>query len=632
MPPTSRLERCDRGAHRARAWRALTAIARGSSRGIICCGLDPAGPHAVEQLGRLRVAGRGGEHQPFDRAHRPPGGVVVDQEGVAAQLPPVAAAVALQALLERLFALQRRQHRVGEPLGRLEGPAAADAEERVGGERGVADQRQPGRHRLAHPVGHVDLAEHRFDRPRVADRRRLGHVGEELDQRRFGVPLELGQAVLGRHRRVEGEAAVGGEGGRPVRVEEPDRAVGRVLRRRAFEVAAVGDAVVRVGLDRHLGELGDLRVATVGADGQAPAQLAPGALLVAGDHAAEAPALAQQALDAPAQHQLDPRRLGRGGADQRVEDLAAQVDAAAGALGRRFDPAPPGPHVHLRPQPARRFDRLEQAEPFDRRHARGLDEVRAHPLVGLGVGLLLDQGDAQAGAAELDGGRAAGEAGADDDRVVRRSVADDGGRESVLGHLGPPVEIAVQFVPYYTPRTMKSKSKEIKLTGTSYALMAVLHEFGEMTSYDIKQAMESSIQNFWPVPHTTAYEEPARLAAAGYLAARQEEGGRRRRIYALTDKGREALAAWAAEPSAAPPQLREEAMLKVFAGGGSRRRWWGRGSPGTGRSWRSCGATSRWSGKTRASRGSERTLVAGIAYEEKMLELLEPFGEATGPG
>jgi PadR family transcriptional regulator AphA len=176
---------------------------------------------------------------------------------------------------------------------------------------------------------------------------------------------------------------------------------------------------------------------------------------------------------------------------------------------------------------------------------------------------------------------------------------------------------------------MKSKSKEIKLTGTSYALMAVLHEFGEMTSYDIKQAMETSIQNFWPVPHTTAYEEPARLAAAGYLSARQEEGGRRRRIYALTDRGREALAAWAAEPSAAPPQLREEAMLKVFAGGnpaglvGSRLAWHRakleelrgylalvRGSEGF--------------------EGSERTLVAGIAYEEKMLELLEPFDEAAG--
>src|SRR3982751_3423702 len=129
-----------------------------------------------------------------------------------------------------------------------------------------------------------------------------------------------------------------------------------------------------------------------------------------------------------------------------------------------------------------------------------------------------------------------------------------GERESVPDIWGLPSD-RLTFVPYYTPRTMKSK-KEIKLTGTSYALMAVLHEFGEMTSYDIKQAMESSIQNFWPVPHTTAYEEPARLAAAAYLTAHQEEGGRRRRISALTDLGREVLIEWAADPDVPPPQLR----------------------------------------------------------------------------
>ena len=52
----------------------------------------------------------------------------------------------------------------------------------------------------------------------------------------------------------------------------------------------------------------------------------------------------------------------------------------------------------------------------------------------------------------------------------------------------------------------------------------------------------------------------------GYLSVEQEPGGRRRKSYALTAAGREALAAWAAEPTAAPPQLRDELMLKVFAG------------------------------------------------------------------
>jgi PadR family transcriptional regulator AphA len=177
---------------------------------------------------------------------------------------------------------------------------------------------------------------------------------------------------------------------------------------------------------------------------------------------------------------------------------------------------------------------------------------------------------------------------------------------------------------------MESKSKPIKLTGTSYALLAVLAEFGEMTSYEIKQAMESSIQNFWPVPHTTAYEEPARLAAAGYLSARQEKGGRRRRIYALTKAGRESLAEWAAEPEATPPQLRDEMILKVFAGADPRmlvedRIEWHRAKLEELRGYLEL---------TRESEGfaaSERTLVAGVAYQEKMLEMIDKLREAASP-
>lgn len=166
------------------------------------------------------------------------------------------------------------------------------------------------------------------------------------------------------------------------------------------------------------------------------------------------------------------------------------------------------------------------------------------------------------------------------------------------------------------------KDKPIKLTGTSYALMALLQECGELTSYELKGELERSIENFWPVPHTTAYEEPARLAAAGYLSARQEEGGRRRRVYALTEAGREALAAWAADPSAAPPQLREEAVLKAFAGADpgpllEGRLVWHRGKLEELRGYLA---------EVREADGyerSERTLTVGIAYHEKMIELLE---------
>jgi PadR family transcriptional regulator, regulatory protein AphA len=167
------------------------------------------------------------------------------------------------------------------------------------------------------------------------------------------------------------------------------------------------------------------------------------------------------------------------------------------------------------------------------------------------------------------------------------------------------------------------KSKPIRLTGTSYAVLALLDQCGgEATSYELKQALESSVENFWPVPHTTAYEEPARLAAGGYLTARQEEGGRRKRVYALTDTGRTALREWAADPEVAPPQLREEAVLKIFAGAEpgpllDSRVAWHQGKVDEMRDYLE--GVRGVEGMARA----ERTLLVGITYHQKMLELLE---------
>jgi PadR family transcriptional regulator AphA len=166
-------------------------------------------------------------------------------------------------------------------------------------------------------------------------------------------------------------------------------------------------------------------------------------------------------------------------------------------------------------------------------------------------------------------------------------------------------------------------SKPIKLTTTSYALLALLDQFGEAsTSYDIKQALDKSIENFWPVPHTTAYEEPARLAKAGYLQVEQEPGGRRRKSYSLTDEGRRALREWAAEPVAAPPQLRDEFMLKVFAGADpgalvEQRLAWHRAKL------EELGGYLENVREAEGYEASERTLVAGLAYHRMMIEMIE---------
>ncbi len=172
------------------------------------------------------------------------------------------------------------------------------------------------------------------------------------------------------------------------------------------------------------------------------------------------------------------------------------------------------------------------------------------------------------------------------------------------------------------------KSKPIRLTTTSYAVMSLLKMLGEATPYDLKQALEHSIENFWPVPHTTFYDEPARLAQAGYLSQRQETGGRRRKRYALTDSGHEALRAWADTPGAAPPQYRDEGMLKVFAGADPQAVYAGRGD------WHRaklaelegylenlCAIPKEM--RAQQWRGAEATLVAGIDYQHHMIDTIE---------
>src|SRR4051794_36012602 len=98
----------------------------------------------------------------------------------------------------------------------------------------------------------------------------------------------------------------------------------------------------------------------------------------------------------------------------------------------------------------------------------------------------------------------------------------------------------------------------IRLTSTSFVVLGLIRWAGESTPYELKRFLEKSVENFWPVPHTTFYAEPARLATAGYLSERQEQGGRRRKVYALTDRGAAALEEWVRSERVAEPQLRDE--------------------------------------------------------------------------
>jgi DNA-binding PadR family transcriptional regulator len=153
--------------------------------------------------------------------------------------------------------------------------------------------------------------------------------------------------------------------------------------------------------------------------------------------------------------------------------------------------------------------------------------------------------------------------------------------------------------------------------------MALLKWSGEATPYDLKRLLEKSVENFWPVPHTTFYAEPARLARAGYLSERQEEGGRRRKLYELTETGERALEEWVHADDMAPPQLRDDGVLKIFAGADPRpilekRRKWHEAKLAELEGYME-------EAETDAVGGPRAALLAGITYHRLLLGAVEEF-------
>ena len=105
----------------------------------------------------------------------------------------------------------------------------------------------------------------------------------------------------------------------------------------------------------------------------------------------------------------------------------------------------------------------------------------------------------------------------------------------------------------------------IRLTPISFIVLGLLSWAEKATPYELKQ-MAAPLSDLWSVQHTQLYGEPARLAKAGYLTEQQEPTGRRRKTYALTKKGREALAEWLNGPTSAFTELRDPGLLKLYFG------------------------------------------------------------------
>jgi PadR family transcriptional regulator AphA len=101
------------------------------------------------------------------------------------------------------------------------------------------------------------------------------------------------------------------------------------------------------------------------------------------------------------------------------------------------------------------------------------------------------------------------------------------------------------------------------LTTTSYAILGLL-AVQPWSTYELTRQMDRSLGRFWPRAESKLYEEPKKLAAQGLAVATSQQVGRRSRtVYAITDEGRTALAAWLRTPGAGPV-LEFEQLLKVW--------------------------------------------------------------------
>jgi PadR family transcriptional regulator, regulatory protein AphA len=104
----------------------------------------------------------------------------------------------------------------------------------------------------------------------------------------------------------------------------------------------------------------------------------------------------------------------------------------------------------------------------------------------------------------------------------------------------------------------------IRMSPISYVVLGLIGLRGPSTPYELKRAVDRSINYFWPFPHSQLYSEPERLAAAGLLSQELEVGGRHRKIYSLADEGRRILEAWLRAWPGEIFEMRDMAVMQLF--------------------------------------------------------------------
>src|SRR2546429_2258067 len=101
----------------------------------------------------------------------------------------------------------------------------------------------------------------------------------------------------------------------------------------------------------------------------------------------------------------------------------------------------------------------------------------------------------------------------------------------------------------------------------TYGILGLLAFWGPLSGYDIKRLFDHILSAMWAAAHSQIYKELRRMKELGWVEMEREEQESRpdRKVYTITQAGREALAAWQAQPPTVS-QLRDELLLKLLFG------------------------------------------------------------------
>jgi PadR family transcriptional regulator AphA len=101
----------------------------------------------------------------------------------------------------------------------------------------------------------------------------------------------------------------------------------------------------------------------------------------------------------------------------------------------------------------------------------------------------------------------------------------------------------------------------------TYGILGLLAFWGPLSGYDLKRLFDHVLAAMWGAAHSQIYKELRRMEELGWVDMKREEQEARpdRKVYSMTDKGREALSKWQAQPPDVF-QMRDELLLKVLFG------------------------------------------------------------------